>query len=163
MSFFKRKTRVTPEAFIAHQAEKSLTGKPDHLKELFSASKTEVLSDSELTIFAAFLPLLAMSLAHLDDNIQRGYAAQVAAQLDDMFGEGIGEHFQERTLEYLSAFDKDIAEGKAHLVPATLTAALHNICGKSDQSVVICRLGLLKVLLPTLKLNVEFFKELKFV
>lgn len=163
MGFFKRKTRVTPEAFIAHEAERSATNKPDNIRELFLASQTKVQSDLELTIFAAFIPFLAMSLAHLKEKVQKGYAAQVGLELDRRFGEGAGEQFNERVLEYLAAFYKDIAEGKAHLAPATLNAALNNIVGRSDESVVLCRMGLVKVLLPTLQVDADFFKELEFV
>ena len=162
MGLFKRKTCVTPEAFIAHEAEKSVTKKPHDIRELFVASQTEVKSNLELTIFTAFMPLLAMRLAHFKENIQSGYTAQVALELERIFTKGTGEHYQERVIEYLAAFDKDIAEGKTHLAPATITAALNNIVGKSDKSVVLCRMGLVKVLLPTLEVDVDFFKELKF-
>jgi len=163
MGLFKRKVRVTPEAFIVHEADKSVTKKPNDLKELFSATHTAIQNDMELIFFAAFMPLLAMSLANLKDNIKSGYVSQVAAQLNSMFSEGVGEKYQKRNLEYLAAFDSDIAEGKAHLTPAMVTAALNNIVGKSDESVVMCRLGLVKVLLPTLKVDVDFYKDLKFI
>lgn len=97
------------------------------------------------------MPLLAMSLAHIEENIQRGYAAEVALQLERKFTKGSEEHFQERVLEYLAAFNKDLSEGKAHLAPATITAALNNIVGKSDESVVLCRMGLVSSITADIK------------
>ena len=163
MGLFKRKTKVTPDLFIDHESTKAVVDKAKYFEELFSACKARSFNPTEAAIFSCFLPLLAMSLADLDDNIQRGYAYEYSQKIGANHGYSAGDLFQERVLEYLSAFDKDVADGKGDKLPSLLSLALGNICGSSDESVVLCRLSLLQFLLPSLKSDVEFFKELKFV
>jgi len=163
MGLFKRKTKVTPELFIERESSKALGEKAEYLVKLFSACKTRVLSPNEVVIFSGFMPLLAMSLARLDGNIQRGYTHAFGQKIEAAQGNSTGVQFQERALEYLSAFDNDVAEGDADKLPSLISAALNNIVGTSDETVVLCRLGLLQFILPSLKSDVKFFGELKFV
>ena len=161
MGFFKKKVRIKSEAFIADRAHDAVTQKLSDLRELIEASKTAISDELELTIFAASIPILAMSLARLDGNIVRGYTTQIDRFITDSIDKNAGSHFRARTLEYLSAFDRDIAEQKAHILPSTISTALNTVVGKSDKSVVILRMGLVKFLVPMLKQEVEFFKRLK--
>ena len=163
MALFKKKIRVTRETFIADQAEESLTRGTEDLESILAASRAQLASKRELAMFSAFMPLLAMTLAGLHEDIQRGYVAHIAAELEKRFGEDSGECFRERILEYLVAFDKDIAEGKEHIIAGTITAAMEHILGVSDESVVIARLGLVKVLPSTLVSRTKFYCDLKFV
>ena len=75
MGLFKRKTKVTLEMFIEHESNKAVGEKSEHLAELFATCKAKVRSSKEVAILSGFMPLLAMSLARLDENIQRGYAS----------------------------------------------------------------------------------------
>ena len=161
MRLFKRKIRVKKEEFVGHQAEHAVVESSQNLRELFASSKVDIRSGLELSMFAAFLPLLAMSLADLDTDVQRGYVSLVAVHLDEKFSGSNMHRFQERVLQYLKAFDDDIAKGQAHLLPQTLTLALENIVGRSDESVVMGRIGLVKTVPAKIKINVEFFRDLK--
>jgi hypothetical protein len=103
-----------------------------------------------------------MSLAQLHKDIQRGYALAFAQKVNEACGDGAGAAFPQRTLEYLTAFHQDVTTGKGSSLPALLSAALDHICGVSDDSVEPCRPGLLQLLIPTLRADVEQFSGTRF-
>jgi len=163
MALFRKTTQVRPETFIEQESAKALGETSEQLGGLFSACKVQVRSSKEVAMLSGFMPLLAMSLARLDAGIQRGYATAFGQKMEAAYGNPAAGQFQERTLEYLSAFGKDISEGHGDKFPSLMSAALNNICGTSDETVGLCRLGLLQFLLPSLRFDVEVFGELKFV
>lgn len=163
MALFRSKTKVSPETFIEQESNKAMGETSEHLEVLFSACKTQVRSAKEVAMLCGFMPLLAMSLARLNRSIQRDYAAAFGQKMDAAYGNPAGAQFQQRILEYLSAFGKDISDGQGDKFPSLMSAVLNNICGISDDTVGRCRLGLLQFLLPSLRSDVEVFGKLKFV
>jgi hypothetical protein len=113
-------------------------------------------------ILSGFLPLLAMSLARLPQNVQRGYALSFTRRVNAAFGEGGGMTFPTRTLEYLAAFKQDVTSGKGDALPALLSAALTHVCGGRDEGAERCRSGLLQALLSTLQSDVQHFGGVRF-
>lgn len=154
---------MSPQSFIEQESNKALGETSEHLADLFSACKAQVRSAKEVAMLSGFMPLLAMSLARLDRSIQRDYATAFGQKMQTAFGNPAGGQFQQRILEYLSAFGEDISEGQGDKLPSLMSAVLNNICGTSDETVGLCRLGLLQFLIPSLRSDVEVFGELKFV
>ena len=162
MKWFRRKVRVTSNVFVSRQVESALE-KQKSLRNLFSVSKTEISDEFELFIFSSFLILLAMSIAKIDDGVQLTYTNHIVDKTEGIFGRADEEYIKRRFMEYLGAYVKDTDEQKSHLMPNTLTLALDSIHGRSDESVVKLRAGLALTIPRTLKVDVEFFDDLKIV
>ena len=162
MKWFRRKVRVTSNVFIKRQVENALE-QGSSIRNLFSKSKTELSDEFELFIFGSFLILLAMSMAEIEDDIQLGYTNHIVGKAEEIFGEVDEEYVKRRFMEYLAAYVKDTDEYKLHLMPNIMTLALDSIHGRSDESVVTLRAGLVFTIPKTLKVQVDFFNDLKIV
>ena len=162
MQLSEEKTETSTDTFVEEVCSKAAGEQAQRFEQLFTDCTALTLDANEMVMLSGFMPLLAMSLARLDKDIQRGYALAFSRKLNDSCGNGTGTVFPQRTLEYLAAFHKDVTAGKGSALPTLLSAALDHICGISDDSVAPCRPGLLEVLIPTLRADVERFGAIKF-
>ena len=162
MHLSEQGTETSPDTFIQQTCSQAAGEQAQRFEQLFADCTAQTLDATEVVMLSGFMPLLAMSLAQLHKDIQRGYALAFAKHVNEACGGGAGAAFPQRTLEYLAAFHQDVTAGKAGMLPTLLSAVLEHICGISDDSVAPCRPGLLQVLIPTLRADVERFGEIKF-
>jgi len=153
---------ISTESFVLQVIQDSVGSRLREVEQAFTHTGTKIISALELTIFAAFMPLLAMSMVRLSNDIQRDYTLQVSMLLNEEFGKGSGEHFRNRLLEYLASFYKDVAANATTTVPATIEKALQNINGHPESVETICQLKLVKILLQSLQHDMDAFNKITF-
>ena len=162
MQSSEQHTQTSPDSFIEQACSKAAGEQVQRLEELFADCTADSFNVTEVLMLSGFLSLLAMSLARLHKDIQRGYTVAFARKATDTCGGGAGNRFPQRTVEYLAAFHSDVAAGKAGSLPGLLSAALEHICGASDESVAPCRPALMRTLVPALRADVEAFGAVRF-
>lgn len=162
MHLSENNTATTPDTFIQQTCSKAAGQQAQHFEQLFADCAAQPPDATEVVMLSGFMPLLAMSLAQLHKDVQRGYALAFSEHLKETRGHDAGTLFPQRTLEYLAAFQQDVTTAQAGTLPALLSAALQHICGVSDDSVLACRPELLQALIPTLRADVERFGGLRF-
>jgi hypothetical protein len=157
-----QQTDVQPDAFITQVCGRAAGEQAQRFEQVFTDCGPAPPDATEVVMLSGFMPLLAMSLVQLHKDIQRNYALAFAKQVNDSEGAGASISFPQRTLEYLAAFHKDVTAGSSNTLPALLSAVLEHVFGLSDASVEPCRRGLLEVLVPILRSDVEQFGEIRF-
>jgi len=162
MQSSEQQPETSPDSFIEQTCSRAAGEQAQRLEALFAACTAQNLNVTEVLMLSGFMSLLAMSLARLHKDIQRGYTAAFARKATDTCGGGAGSRFPQRTVEYLAAFHSDVTTGKAGALPTLLSTALEHICGASDDSVAPCRPALLHALVPALRADVEAFGAVRF-
>jgi hypothetical protein len=157
-----QQTETDADTFIEQVCRRAAGEQAQRFEQLFADCTTQTLNVTEVVILSGFMPLLAMSLARLNTDIQRGYTLAFARKANDTCGGGAGTRFPQRTVEYLAAFHSDVTTGKAGTLPTLLSVALQHICGASDDSVASCRPAVLQMLVPALRGDVEQFGTIRF-